>query len=126
MEYVNNLLEKERTGALYKNLDEFENVLTVLNMINQRQSLIKLQKLSESTDSKDKKLSEYYKSAIFHPRTNPIIMEMYEKPREFLGLDDTTFSDLKTIHQAKKPSNMVENFEFLDFDAKDLVECLPL
>ena len=51
---------------------------------------------------------------------------MYEDPGEFLGLDDTTFDDLSEIHQAKKPSNMVENFEYLDFDARDLVNCLPL
>ena len=45
MEYVNNLIGKEKSGELYKNLDEFENVLTVLNMVNQKQSLIKLQKI---------------------------------------------------------------------------------
>ena len=125
-EYVNNLFEREKTRNLYKNLDEFENVLIVLNMINKKQSLIKLQRLSNSDNPDDKKLYEYYKWAIYHPRTKPIIMKMYEKPGEFLGLDDTTFSDLSEIHQAKKPSNMVENFEFLDFDAKDLVNCLPL
>jgi len=120
------ILEQERTGGLYKNLDNFEQVLTLLHMIWNKEALIKLQRLSNSNNPKDKKLYEYYKCAIYHPRTKPIIMKMYENPWEFLGLDDTTFSDLEIIHQAKKPSNMVENFEFLDFDAKDLVNCLPL
>jgi hypothetical protein len=51
---------------------------------------------------------------------------MYTKPQKFLGLDDRTFSDLKPIHQAKKPVNMVKNFPFLDMEAADLVNCLPL
>ena len=126
MQYANSILKKAKSLELYKNLDELESILTVLNMINKKNALIKLQKLERSKDSKDKKLYEYYKSAIFHPRTKPIIMDMYEKPLKFLGLDDTTFSELEQIHQAKKPSNMVENFEYLDFDAKDLVNCLPL
>ncbi len=120
------ILEQERTGELYKNLDNLEQILTLLHMIRNKESLIKLWKLANSDNPDDKKLYEYYKWAIYHPRTKPIIMKMYEKPWEFLGLDDTTFSALNTIHQAKKPSNMVENFEFLDFDAKDLVNCLPL
>ena len=126
MKYVKDLLEKEERGDLYKNLDELESILTVLNMLNQKKSLVKLQKLAKSTDPQDKKLYEYFKSAIYHPRTKPIIMDMYDKPWEFLWLEDTTFDDLRPIHQAKKPSNMVENFEYLDFDAHDLVSCLPL
>jgi len=126
IQYVDSLLEKEKSWELYKNLDELESILTVLNMINQKDALIKLQRLAESTDPKDKELYEYYKSAIYHPRTKPIIMDMYENPKEFLWLEDTTFEDLENIHQAKKPSNMVENFEYLDFDAHDLVSCLPL
>ncbi len=120
------ILEQERTGELYKNLDNLEQILHLLHMIINKDALIKLQKLANSEDPNDKKLYEYYKWAIYHPRTKPIIMEMYEDPEEFLWLDDTTFSALNRIHQAKKPSNMVENFEFLDFDAKDLVDCLPL
>ena len=120
------ILEQERTGELYKNLDNLEQILTLLHMIRHKESLVKLWKLANSDNPDDKKLYEYYKWAIYHPRTKPIIMKMYEKPWEFLGLDDTTFSTLDTIHQAKKPSNMVENFKYLDFDAKDLVDCLPL
>jgi hypothetical protein len=95
-------------------------------MIRNKEALIKLLKLASSKDPKDKILYKYYKGAIYHPRTKPIIMKMYEDPEEFLGLDDTTFSGLSEIHQAKKPSNMVDSFEYLDFDAKDLVDCLPL
>ena len=120
------VLEQERTGELYKNLDNLEQILTLLHMLKNKDALLKLWKLVSSNNPQDKKLYEYYKWAIYHPRTKPIIMEMYENPGEFLGLDDTTFSDLDKIHQAKKPSNMVENFEYLDFDAKDLVDCLPL
>ena len=120
------ILEQERIGELYKNLDNFEQILTLLHMIRNKDALIKLQKLADSEDPNDKKLYEYYKWAIYHPRTKPIIMKMYEDPGEFLWLNDTTFRDLDRIHQAKKPSNMVENFEYLDFDARDLVDCLPL
>ena len=120
------VLEQERTGELYKNIDNMEQILTLLHMLKNKEALIKLKKLVNSEDPKDKILYEYYKWAIYHPRTKPIIMEMYENPGEFLGLDDDTFRDLKKIHQAKKPSNMVDNFEYLDFDARDLVNCLPL
>lgn len=120
------VLKQGKTGELYKNIDNMEQILTLLHMIREKEALNKLQKLADSEDPKDKILYEYYEWAIYHPRTKPIIMEMYENPREFLGLDDETFRDLKIIHQTKKPSNMVENFEYLDFDAKDLVNCLPL
>jgi hypothetical protein len=49
-------------------------------MIKEKDSLVKLSKLSKSTDPQDKKLYEYFKSAIYHPRTKPIIMDMYERP----------------------------------------------
>jgi hypothetical protein len=51
---------------------------------------------------------------------------MYTDPKKFLGLDDTTSSDLRPIHEVKKPVNMVENFPYIDMEAKDLVNCLPL
>lgn len=95
-------------------------------MLNQKESLIKLHKLAVSKDSKDEIRYNYFKNAIYHPRTKPLIMDMYERPQRFLGLDDTTFEDINPLHQAKKPSNMVENFPFLDFSAEDLVNCLPL
>ena len=37
-------------------------------------------KLADSEDPEDKVLYEYYSGAIYHPRTKPIIMEMYENP----------------------------------------------
>lgn len=126
LNYANEILDKESTWELYKNLDELESILTVLNMLHEKENLMKLSSIANTSDPQSKKLYEYFKSAIYHPRTKPIIIDMYENPQKFLGLDDTTFRDLRKIHQSKKPSNMVENFEYLDFNAKDLISCLPL
>ena len=95
-------------------------------MLKQKESLIKLQKLTVSNNPQDQVRYNYFKYAIYHPRTKPLIMRMYEQPKKFLELDDTTCSDINALHQSKKPSNMVENFPELDFSAEDLVNCLPL
>lgn len=95
-------------------------------MLEKKESLIKLQKLAVSNDPQDQVRYNYFKDAIYHPRTKPLIMQMYEQPKKFLGLDDITFSGLQDLHQEKKPSNMVESFPELDFSAEDLVNCLPL
>ena len=126
VECAQRILDQDKTRELYQNLDTLEQILSVLNMLKQKESLIKLQKLAVSNDPQDQVRYNYFKDAIYHPRTKPLIMQMYEYPKKFLGLDDTTFSGLKDLHQAKKPSNMVENFPYLDFSAEDLVNCLPL
>jgi len=49
-----------------------------------KESLIKLQKLAISKDPKDQVRYHYFKDAIYHPRTRPIIMDLYENPKRFL------------------------------------------
>ena len=124
MEYATRILEQDKTWELYKNLDNLEQIIPVLNMMKNKESLIKLQKLAISKDPKDQVRYHYFKDAIYHPRTRPIIMDLYENPKRFLWMNDSISSG--HLHQAKKPSNMVENFEYLDFEAEDLVDCLPL
>ncbi len=126
LEYAKNLLENEKSGLLYQNLDQLEAIITALSFLNKKEGLKKLESISQSNDPTDQVRYHYFKDAIYHPRTRPIIMDLYENPKRFLWLDDTTFSEINHIHQAKKPSNMVENFEYLDFEAEDLVDCLPL
>ena len=126
VECVQRILDQDKTGELYQNLDSLEQITTVLKIIKSKESLIKLQKLAVSNDPQDQVLYNYFRDAIYHPRTKPLIMQMYEQPKKFLGLDDMTFSGLQDLHQAKKPSNMVESFPELDFSAEDLVNCLPL
>ena len=126
VECAQRILDQDKTWELYQNLDTLEQILSVLNMLEKKESLIKLQKLAVSNDPQDQVLYNYFRDAIYHPRTKPLIMQMYEQPKKFLGLDDMTFSGLKDLHQAKKPSNMVESFPELDFSAEDLVNCLPL
>ncbi len=126
LEYANKILEHEKSGILYQNIDQFEQITTVLSMLNKKENLKKLQKLAIINNPQDKIRYNYFKDTIYHPRTKPLIIDLYEKPEKFLGLDDTTFSNINHLHQAKKPSHMVTDFEYLDFEAKDLVDCLPL
>ena len=99
MEYASRILEQDKTWELYKNLDNLEQIIPVLNMMKNKESLIKLQKLAISKDPKDQVRYHYFKDAIYHPRTRPIIMDLYENPKRFLWLDDTTSSG--HLHQAK-------------------------
>ncbi len=126
LDYANSILQQGQDGSLYKNLDSLEKIVALMQMLYKKDSLKKLQVLSESKDERDQKRYEYFKSAIYHPRTTLIIMDLYEDPEEFLWLNDTTFPDLKDIHETKKPVHMVQDFPYLDFDAKDLVDCLSL
>jgi hypothetical protein len=107
-------------------LDNLQKVTALQHILAKKSALKQLEPLTQSGNPKDKIIAEYYTQAIYHPRTSPTIIKMYTNPKEFLGLDDTTLTGLKPLHTAKKPSRMVENFPFLDMEAPDLVDCLPL
>jgi hypothetical protein len=119
-------LAQHTDKTLYTSLEQLQKISTLLQILNKKAALQTLEPLLQSKNPEDCRLAGYYTKAIYHPRSKPIIIKMYTNPTSFLGLDDTTFSDLQPIHQAKKPVNMVENFPFLDLKAKDLVNCLPL
>ena len=126
VEYVEMLRRKKKSGELYKNLDEMQMIITVMRMIDMRDSLMKLQGLEESEKEEDQKMYKYYSDAIYNKRSNSEILDLYTDPERILGMDDITFIGLKEVHEKKKPINMVTRFPYLDFEAKDLVECLGL
>jgi hypothetical protein len=126
LQLASEVLEQDASGALYTSLDNLQKITTLTTILSKKRALKTLEPLTQSDISQDKIIGDYYTKAIYHPRTKPIILEMYTNPKKFLGLDDTTFSALKPIHDAKKPVNMVEHFPYLDLEAKDLVNCLPL
>ena len=121
------LLKDSDSLKLYENMDQLERILPILSMIQRKGSLQRLENLSTSEDEKDKARYEYFKRAIFHPRTNNLIINLYDKPYEILSMNDETLWNWNHIlHDIKKPIKLVENFPNLDFKDKDLVDCLPL
>ena len=53
VECVQRILDQDKTGELYQNLDSLEQITTVLKIIKSKESLIKLQKLAVSNDPQD-------------------------------------------------------------------------
>lgn len=116
------VMDREVSGELYRSRQSVYQIGDLMYLLSKKSALKEIDNLARSHDPDDQLRHQYFLQWILSPRKKDVqaMLTMYTDPDTFLWLDDGHAH--RTLHQWKKPKNMVTEFDHLDMDAKDLID----